>query len=255
MGLFDWLFGGAAKPRIGRPLISDIAVPIPGDDGTPATKNQIDAIERPVREPPLGDLSYQQAAAIMSARSYSKFVMDDVLSKPGVRHPRRPVYLALQANLIAFIVRDPAVRAYVCKWSDKNFESGDAIPPPKNAHWHSGYWRLLHRQFRNCKTSPVLPALHRTAISTLAVQGQNRSYSRETQGKHTLSISDQFAGKHIRLDTGDDTAEVSVTVLPNGPDGTVRYAVTGSRPLGRRQEVWAKYGAVGVHIAIGWQRN
>jgi hypothetical protein len=96
MGLFNWLFGGATEPRIGRPLISDIAVPIAGDDGTPATKNQVDAIERLICEPPLGNLTYQQAAAIMSARSYSKFVMDDVLSKPGIRHPRRPVYLALQ---------------------------------------------------------------------------------------------------------------------------------------------------------------
>ncbi|TIP04082.1 MAG: hypothetical protein E5X76_26460 [Mesorhizobium sp.] len=135
MGLFDWLFGGAAKTRIGRPQISDIAAPIAGDDGTPATKNQIDAIERLVCEPPLGNLTYQQAAAIMSARSYSKFVMDDALSKPGIRHPRRPVYLAVQANLIAFIVRDPQARAYVCKWSDKNFESGNERPPPKNAHW------------------------------------------------------------------------------------------------------------------------
>ncbi|MBZ9660695.1 hypothetical protein LB523_16705 [Mesorhizobium sp. ESP-6-4] len=107
MGLFSWLFGSGAKTQLGRPLISDIAVSIPGDDGTPATKNQIDAIERTTCEPPLGNLTYQQAAAIMSARSYSKFVMDDVLSEPGVGHPRRPDYLALQANLIAFIVRDP----------------------------------------------------------------------------------------------------------------------------------------------------
>ncbi|MER8628495.1 hypothetical protein NKH55_01790 [Mesorhizobium opportunistum] len=135
MGLFDWLFGSASKPRIGRPLISDIAVPIIGDDGTPATKNQIDAIERLICEPPLGNLTYRQAAAIMSARSYSKFVMDEALSKPGIRHPRRPVYLALQANLIAFIVRDPQARAYVCGWSDKNFESGEERPPPENTHW------------------------------------------------------------------------------------------------------------------------
>ncbi|OWK18277.1 hypothetical protein AJ88_03510 [Mesorhizobium amorphae CCBAU 01583] len=135
MGLLGWLFGGATEPRLGRPLISDIVVPIAGDDGTPATKNQIDVIERLVCEPPLGNLTYQQAAAIMSARSYSKFVMDDVLSKPGIRHPRRPVYLALQANLIAFIVRDPQARTYVCRWSDKNFESGEDRPPPKNAHW------------------------------------------------------------------------------------------------------------------------
>lgn len=135
MGLLDWLFGGAAKPRIARPLISDIAVPIPGDDGTPATKNQIDVIERLICEPPLGNLTYQQAAAIMSARSYAKFVMDDVLSKPGIRHPRRPVYLALQANLIAFIVRDPQARANACKWSDRNFESGEERSPARNAHW------------------------------------------------------------------------------------------------------------------------
>ncbi|MDG4890924.1 hypothetical protein [Mesorhizobium sp. WSM4887] len=135
MGLFNWLFGGASKPRLGRPHISEIAVPIAGDDGTPASKNQIDTIERLICEPPLGNLTYQQAAAIMSARSYAKFVMDDVLSKPGIRHPRRPVYLALQANLIAFIVRDPQARVYVCRWSDKNFESGEERPPPKNTHW------------------------------------------------------------------------------------------------------------------------
>ncbi|MFC3323153.1 hypothetical protein [Mesorhizobium cantuariense] len=135
MGLFDWLFGGATEPRIGRPHISDIAVPIAGDDGTPASKNQIDAIERLICEPPLGDLTYQQAAAIMSARSYSKFVLDDVLSKPGIRHPRRSAYLALQANLIAFIVRAPQARVYVCRWSDKNFESGEEKPPAKNVHW------------------------------------------------------------------------------------------------------------------------
>ncbi|RWL43788.1 MAG: hypothetical protein EOR60_19730 [Mesorhizobium sp.] len=135
MGLLGWLFGGAKQPKLGRPLISDIAVSIPGDDGTPATKNQIDAIERLICEPPLGNLTYQQAAAIMSARSYSKFVVDDVLSKPGIRHPRRPVYLALQANLIAFIVRDPQARANACKWSNRNFERGEESPPPKNAHW------------------------------------------------------------------------------------------------------------------------
>jgi hypothetical protein len=135
MGLLGWLFGGAKQRQIGRPLISDIAVSIPGDDGTPATKNQIDAIERLICEPPFGDLTYQQAAAIMSARAYSKFVMDDVLSKPGIRHPRRPVYLALQANLIAFIVRDPQAQANACKWSDRNFKSGEEKLPPKNANW------------------------------------------------------------------------------------------------------------------------
>lgn len=135
MGLLGWLFGAAKEPEIGRPLISDIAVSIPGDDGTPATRNQIDAIERLICEPPLGDLTYQQAAAIMSARSYSKFVLDAVLAKPGIRHPRRPAYIALQANLIAFIVRDPQARAHVCKWSDRNFESGEDRPPPKNTHW------------------------------------------------------------------------------------------------------------------------
>ncbi|QKC83802.1 hypothetical protein EB232_21340 [Mesorhizobium sp. NZP2077] len=146
MGLFYWVFGRATGPRIVRPLISDIAVPIAGDDGMPATKNQIGAIERLVCEPPLGDRTYQQAAAIMSARSYSKFVMDDALSKPGIGHPRRPVYLALQANLIAFIVRDPEARSYVCGWSDKNFESGQERPPSKNVHWQQALallWQIV----------------------------------------------------------------------------------------------------------------
>ncbi|MER8371814.1 hypothetical protein [Mesorhizobium sp. M1406] len=136
MGLWNWLFGTTANElHVNGPDLSDIVVPISDDDGIVATKYQLEALERLGCGKAMPGITFRQAGAILSARTYSKFLLDDLLSRTGVRHPKRPQYLAIQANIIAFIVRDPRARIAVCAWSDRNFDERKEDPPPRNIHW------------------------------------------------------------------------------------------------------------------------
>ncbi|TJV39448.1 MAG: hypothetical protein E5Y02_25460 [Mesorhizobium sp.] len=135
MGFWRRLFGGDDKVALGHPDLSDLIVAIDGDDGTPASKYQREALERLGCGAPAPKTTYAQASAIMSARAFSRVLLDDLLTAPGVKHPRRPQYLAMQAKVIAFVVRDVAARTAICAWNQRNFDEAKEDAPPRNIHW------------------------------------------------------------------------------------------------------------------------
>jgi hypothetical protein len=135
VGFWRRLFGGDNEIALGHPDLSDLIVAIDGDDGTPATKYQREALERLGCGAPAFDMTYAQASAIMSARAFSRCLLDDLLAAPGVKHPRRALYLAMQANVIAFVVRDVAARTAICAWNQRNFDEAREDAPPRNIHW------------------------------------------------------------------------------------------------------------------------
>lgn len=135
MGLLEWFFGTRySEPAIGRPTIVDIVVHVPGDDGFPATAPQLEALRHLGCGALTRNITLRQASAILSARDFSRFVLDDALRR-GERQASAALYAAMQANIIAFIVRHPPSRDAVCAWNTRNYDEGTDDPPPHDKHW------------------------------------------------------------------------------------------------------------------------
>jgi hypothetical protein len=55
-------------------------------------------------------------------------------------------------------------------------------------------------------------------------------------GVVTVPPDDPFAGHYTRIGTDEDSAEIEITPIPDSPDGTPRYAVTGFALWGKSRQ-------------------
>ena len=126
---------GAPRPGRGEPGIPgldgllDHLADFKNPGGRSATEMQRNSIERLALGRPPEDISFEQASAILSARSYA----ESVLNSMGLRHSFR----LLQGNLIAFIVADRLLLERAIAWNDRSYarRSESAPAPRRDEHW------------------------------------------------------------------------------------------------------------------------
>jgi hypothetical protein len=132
VGFLSWLLGSKREASLPRRTISDLIVTIAEDDGYPATEPQLKELRKLASGDLPSDVTLRQASLILSARDYSRVLLDDALTK----RVGQDAYYDLQSNVIAFIVSDSEVSAAVWRWSRRNFEGDDEWKPPrKDKHW------------------------------------------------------------------------------------------------------------------------
>ncbi|RWE46324.1 MAG: hypothetical protein EOS79_12160 [Mesorhizobium sp.] len=135
MGILSWLLGSKREASLPRRTISDLIVSIAGDDGYPATDPQLKELRKLASGDPPHDVTFRQASLILSARDYSRVVLDAALA----RRIAHNAYYDLQSNVIAFIVSDNELSGAVWRWSRRNFEGDDEWKPPRK----DKYWRQV----------------------------------------------------------------------------------------------------------------
>nr|WP_156942023.1 hypothetical protein [Mesorhizobium sp. LNHC220B00] len=131
MGILRWLLGSKREPRLPRPKFADLVAPVAGDEGFPATEAQLKQLRKLSCGEPPPDLTLRQASLILSARDYSRVMLEDALKK----RIGRDGYYDLQSNVIAYVVSDNDVSATVSRWNRQNYEGDDWKPPMKDQHW------------------------------------------------------------------------------------------------------------------------
>ena len=122
----------AGRGKTGMPTLDSLLDLLPDlkePGGRPATEMQRNAIERLALGRPPNDMSFEQASAILSARSYA----EGVLNSMGLRHSFR----VLQSNLIAYVVADRPLLERAIAWSDRSYARQSSSPPAprRDEHW------------------------------------------------------------------------------------------------------------------------
>lgn len=79
MGILGWLLGLKREPRLPRRKFADLIAPVVGDEGFPATDPQLKELRKLACGEPPPDLTLRQASLILSARDYSRLLLEDAL--------------------------------------------------------------------------------------------------------------------------------------------------------------------------------
>ena len=97
-----------------------------------ATDSQRDALARLSLGTPPEYMSFEQASALLSARAYIAALLHQIGERRGSGERR-----ALEAHLIAFVLKDPLLLQGVIKWDARsdNRGSADIANPRRDEHW------------------------------------------------------------------------------------------------------------------------
>ncbi|RWN34170.1 MAG: hypothetical protein EOR97_05285 [Mesorhizobium sp.] len=131
MGIWGWLLGSKREPRSPRAKFANLVAPVAGDEGFPATESQMKELRKLACGEPPPDLTLRQASLILSARDFSRVLLEDALKK----RIGQDGYYDLQSHVVAYIVSHNDVSAAVSRWSRRNYEGDDWKPPRKDQHW------------------------------------------------------------------------------------------------------------------------
>lgn len=131
MGFLKWLTGSKPEPRLSRGKIVDLIRPVEGDEGYPATEAQLKELRKLACGEPPTNVTLRQASLILSARDYSRVLLDHSLK----RRVGQDSYYDLQSSVIAYIVGEDEIAAAVQKWGRRNYDADEWKAPRKDEHW------------------------------------------------------------------------------------------------------------------------
>jgi hypothetical protein len=128
------------------PLLTDLSSALDVIGGAPfsATENQLSAVSTLEMGEFLG-LSIEQANALLSARRYSEGVIHAEIGMMNRYENERWI----EARLVDFIIRDPALRKRAIAWSSRSFaRGGSQVPRPRKDEHYAHVRRYLRELLR-----------------------------------------------------------------------------------------------------------